>query len=146
MDKHLFSRWQVTLTALFVLADGLFLPLSRTGWMALLCAAAAAAALLFPLLRLPRSLRNAACALLALFLPLRSVYRLYGFWQYEGTQAALAVALLLLTAWFLARRGLPCCWRRWRCSAASPACSGKAARGRRTWKRRTPDSSGKPPA
>ena len=108
MDKHLFSRWQVTLTALFVLADGLFLPLSRTGWMALLCAAAAAAALLFPLLRLPRSLRNAACALLALFLPLRSVYRLYGFWQYEGTQAALAVALLLLTAWFLARRGADC--------------------------------------
>ena len=65
MDKHIFSRWQVSLCALFVLADGLYLPLSGTGWLALLCAAAVSAALLFLLLRLPRTLLDAACALLA---------------------------------------------------------------------------------
>ena len=108
MDKHIFSRWQVSLCALFVLADGLYLPLSGTGWLALLCAAAVSAALLFLLLRLPRTLLDAACALLALLLTLRSVHRLFFFWQYEGTGAALAVLLLLLTAWLLSRRGADC--------------------------------------
>lgn len=108
MDKHIFSRWQVSLCALFVLADGLYLPLSGTGWLALLCAAAVSAALLFLLLRLPRTLLDAACALLALLLTLRSVHRLFLFWQYEGTGAALAVLLLLLTAWLLSRRGADC--------------------------------------
>lgn len=108
MDKHIFSRWQVSLTALFVLADGLFLPLSAGGWLAPLCAAVISAALLFLLLKLPRTLLNAACALLAVLLTLRSVYRLYFFWQYEGTPSVPAITLMLLTAWLLSRRGADC--------------------------------------
>ena len=108
MDKHIFSRWQVSLTALFVLAGGLFLPLSANGWLALLCAAVISAALLFLLLKLPHTLLNAICALLAVLLTLRSVHRLYFFWQYEGTPSVLAISLVLLTAWLLSRRGVDC--------------------------------------
>lgn len=108
MDKHIFSRWQVTLCALFVLADGLYLPLRQGAWLELLCGAALSALLLFLLLKLPASLRNAACALLSVLLPLRSILRLYAFWQYTGMQAALAAVLFLLTAWLLARRGADC--------------------------------------
>ncbi len=108
MDKHIFSRWQISLCALFVLADGLFLPLDSASWLSLLCGTAAAAMLLPPLLRLPRPLLNAACTLLALILILHSIRRLFLFWQYEGTPAALATALLLLTAWLLSWRGADC--------------------------------------
>lgn len=108
MKKHIFGRWQVALCSLFLLADGLYLPLRRGGWLALLCGAAVSAALLFLLLKLPGGLLDLVCAALAVLLPLRSVLRLYRFWQYAGMQAALAAALFLLTAWLLARRGADC--------------------------------------
>ena len=106
MDKHIFSRWQTALCTLFVLADGLYL--SGIGWLSLLCGAVVSAALLFFLLKLPGKLLNAVCAVLALLLTLRSISRIFFFWQYEGTQAALAVVLLVLTAWLLSRRGADC--------------------------------------
>ncbi len=106
MDKHIFSRWQAALCTLFVLADGLYL--SGIGWLPLLCSAAVSAALLFVLLKLPGKLLDAVCAVLALLLTLRSISRIFFFWQYEGTQAALAVVLLVLTAWLLSRRGADC--------------------------------------
>lgn len=106
MDKHIFSRWQAALCTLFVLADGLYL--SGIGWLPLLCSAVVSAALLFVLLKLPGKLLDAVCAVLALLLTLRSISRIFFFWQYEGTQAALAVVLLVLTAWLLSRRGADC--------------------------------------
>ena len=108
MKKHIFSRWQVALCALFVLADGLYLPLRQGAGLALLGGAAASAALLFLLLRLPRQLLDLICAILAVLLPLRSILRLYRFWQYAGMQAAFAAALFVLTAWILSRRGADC--------------------------------------
>lgn len=108
MDKHIFSRWQVALTALFVLANGLYLPVTGTGWLALLCGAVIAAAALFLLLRLPDSLLDGACALLSILLMVQTAARLYRFWRYVEMPAALAVSLLFVTAYFLARRGADC--------------------------------------
>jgi len=104
MDKHIFSRWQTALCTLFVLADGLYL--SGIGWLSLLCGAVVSAALLFFLLKLPGKLLNAVCAVLALLLTLRSISRIFFFWQYEGTQAALAVVLLAICVREVMRMGI----------------------------------------
>ncbi len=108
MDKHIFSQWQVALCALFVLADGLYLPAGSTHWLALLCGAALSAALLLLLGKLPGTLLDLVSAVLALLLPLRSLFRLYPFWDYAGLPPLLAAALFLLTACLLARRGADC--------------------------------------
>lgn len=108
MGNHIFSRWQVTLCTLFLLADGLYLPLHQGGWLALLGGAAVSAILLFPLLKLPKTLLDGICGVLAILLPLRTLLRLFQFWQYTGMRAALTAALFLVTAWLLSRHGADC--------------------------------------
>ena len=95
MDKHIFSQWQVALCALFVLADGLYLPAGPTHWLALLCGAALSAALLLLIGKLPGTLLDFVSAVLALLLPLRSLFRLYPFWDYAGLPPLLSVGVTL---------------------------------------------------